>query len=413
MSTHAGDDVVKRSIYIDCIGGVAGDMLLAALLDAGASRETLLEVPERLGLAGVEIRLTRVERHAIGAAHVEVREISGPSEAGHHHHGGTGHTSWRSIQRLLQAAELQETVKSRSLEVLGRLAAAEGEIHGTAPEDVHFHEIGAVDTLVDVVGTVTLLDDLGVQQVVCSPLPMGQGSVRSAHGVLPLPAPATAALLAGVPVYGVAVEGETVTPTGAALVTTLAESWGPLPAMTIVQVGYGAGSADFPARANLVRVMIGESSSWGGGMGTAEATLLETNLDDLNPELIPDAMEQCFAAGALDVWTAPVMMKKGRPGFVFSTLVRPEHQAAVAEAMLRHTSALGVRASATRRIELERELRRVLVEGHEVRVKLGRLHGRVVNIAPEHDDCAEVARVSALPVKVVWAAALAAAREVV
>ncbi len=387
MSVATGGTVV----YIDSIGGVAGDMLLAALLDAGASEDALRELPERLGLTGVDIELERVQRHAISALHIDV--IEGP--------GGHEHRSWRSIQQQVAAADLDEAVRSTSLGVLERLANAEAQVHGIEPDDVHFHEIGAVDTLIDVVGVVTLLAAIGPSRIVCSPLPMGHGTVRAAHGVLPLPAPATAELLVGVPVYGVALSGETVTPTGAALVATLADEFGSLPAMTLRRVGYGAGTADFAARANLVRVMVGtgvEAAASPAGAAAGEAVLLETNLDDLNPELIPDAAEACFAAGALDVWSAPAMMKKGRPGVVFSTLVRPEAQEAVASAMLRNTSALGVRVVTLRRYELEREHRTVVVDGDAVRVKLGRLHGEIVNVAPEHDDCAAVARSRGVPV---------------
>lgn len=405
------DGVDGRIVYVDCIGGIAGDMLLAALVDAAAPEEALLELPERLGLRGVGIRLTRVERHSVSALHVAVEDAQEGEEARAHQGVGGRHTSWRAIRQLLSAAELDEHVLATSLDVLGRLASAEASIHGTEPEDVHFHEIGAVDTLVDVVGTVTLLGHLGAGRIVCSPLPIGHGSVKSAHGTLPLPAPATVAVLAGAPIYGVPIAGETATPTGAALVAALADAWGPIPPMTLERVGYGAGTADFPERANLVRVMLGQGPRAAPADAITEVVLLETNLDDLNPELIPDAMEQCFAAGALDVWTAPVTMKKGRPGFVFSTLARPDKQAAVAEAMLRHTSALGVRALAARRYELDRQELTVSVAGREVRVKLGRLDGEIVNIAPEHDDCAQVARMTGMPVKSVWAAALVAARD--
>jgi pyridinium-3,5-bisthiocarboxylic acid mononucleotide nickel chelatase len=405
-----GRTVDRRVVYIDSIGGIAGDMLLSALLDAGASEAALLEVPDRLGLAGVDVRIRRVMRHAISALHITV-EDTGNQGGGSQHHDGDAHRSWRVIRHQLATADLNDAVRSTALAVLKRLADAEARIHGIDSDDVHFHEIGAVDTLVDIVGVATLLDDIGPARIVCSPLPMGRGTVKAAHGVLPLPTPATAALLIGVPVYGVDLQAETVTPTGAALATTLADSWGPLPAMTLEQVGYGAGTANFAARANLVRVMLGTAAPSAVPEATGEVVLLETNLDDLSPELIPDAAEQCFAAGALDVWSTPVTMKKGRPGLVFSTLARPEMQAAVATAMLRHTSALGVRAVPLRRYELDREQRTVTVDGHEVRVKLGRLNGEIVNIAPEHDDCAEVARIGNVPVKSIWAAALVAAQE--
>jgi uncharacterized protein (TIGR00299 family) protein len=385
--------------YLDCVGGIAGDMTCAALLDAGAPEEALREVPVRLGLPDVELRVQRTERHGIGALHLGVLD---PHE-GHHDR------SWRVIREQLAQADLEAGVRERALTVFERLAEAESSVHGVALDDVHFHEIGAVDTLIDVVGAVTLLAQLGVSRVVCSPLPMGGGTTRAAHGVLPLPAPATAALLVGAPVFGVALQAELVTPTGAALAATLADEWGLLPAMTLRRVGYGAGTADFPERANLVRVLLGEDSRAGAALG--EVVVLETNLDDLLPELVPDAAERCFVAGALDVWTAPVTMKKGRPGLVLSALARPAAQDAVARAMLEHTSALGVRVARWARYELEREVMTVHVDARPVRVKLGRLDGRIVNVAPEHDDCAAVAAGTGAAVQSIWAAALAAARE--
>ena len=385
--------------YLDCIGGVAGDMLLASMLDAGAPEAALREVPGRLGLPAVELRITRVERHGIGALQLQVL-------AGERDH----ERSWRSIRARLAAAELGESVRERAIAVLERLARVEAEIHGVATQEVHFHELGAVDTLIDVVGTVTLLAELEVSRLVCSPLPVGRGVARAAHGVLPLPAPATAALLVGAPLSGVELEAELVTPTGAALASTLADGWGALPSMTLERIGYGAGTADFEERANLVRLLLGREGGVDGG-GDREVVSLETNLDDLSPELVPDAVERCFAAGALDVWTVPVAMKKGRPGIVLTALARPEKEAAVARAILTETTALGVRVARLRRYELERELRTVDVDGHPVRIKLGLLDGRIVNAAPEHDDCAAVARATDASVKSVWAAAIAATRQ--
>lgn len=384
--------------YLDCVGGLAGDMLIAGLLDAGAPEPALREIPERLGLAGIDVKVERVERHGIGALHVEVRaEVRADA-----------HRSWRTIRKQLEAADLPESIRSRAIAVFTRLAEVEGGIHGVPPDDVHFHELGGEDTLIDVVGAVTLLDQLRVDRLVCSPLPLGRGVVEAAHGRIPLPAPATTALLKGAPVVGVDLQAELVTPTGAALVATLADAWGEIPAMTLEATGYGAGTADFKERANVVRVLLGKSAD---ARMTHDVVLLETNLDDLTPELIPDAMGRCFAAGALDVWTAPITMKKGRPGFVLAALARPEAEADVARAILEETTALGVRVARLDRYELEREERTVRVEGGEVRVKLGRLDGRVVNVSPEHDDCANLAGRLGVPVKSIWAGALAAARE--
>ena len=329
---------MTRLAYLDCVGGLAGDMLLAALLDAGADERILHALPAALGLDGVEIVVTRQERHGIGARHVDIRT------------GDEVHQrNWRTIRGMLEEADLDPAVRAGAVAAFQRLAEVEGRIHGVPAEEVELHELGAVDALMDVCGAVALLAELGVEEVQCSPLPAARGTTRAAHGVLPLPAPA-----------------------------------------------------------NVVRVLIGEAVESGP---RAEVSLLETNLDDLLPELVPDAVERCLAAGALDVWTVPAQMKKGRPGFVLSALSRPADESAVAAAILEETSALGVRVARLRRYELEREERVVAVDGEEIRVKLGRLDGRVVNVAPEHDDCAAVARRLGRPVKSVWAAALAAAQE--
>ena len=385
---------MSRLLYLDCVGGIAGDMLLAALLDAGAREETLRGVPGRLGLGPVEIRVGRVERHGVGALHVEVVPPPSPPPR-----------TWRAMRELVEAAELPPRARARALGAFRRLAEAEAKIHGSDVDHVHFHELGGVDTLVDVCGAALLLDELGVERVICSPLPYTRGLVEAAHGILPVPAPATVELLRGAIVHGVEGVKELVTPTGAALAAELAESFGPPPPLVLERVGYGAGTDDFPERPNLLRVLLGAAVS-----PPADVILIETNLDDLLPELVPDAVERCFAAGALDVWTVAAQMKKGRPGIVLSALARPAAEQAVTAAILEETSALGVRVSRLARHELEREERTVEVAGETVRIKLGLLDGRVVNVAPEHDDCAAVAARCGRPVKSVWAEALARAQ---
>jgi uncharacterized protein (TIGR00299 family) protein len=389
--------VRERLCYLDCVGGLAGDMLLAALLDVGANVELLRSVPEALGLDGVEIAVERVERQGIGALHVSV-----DAPAGEH-----GHRGYAEIRRVVDGVELPDKARSQALATFARLAEAEARIHGVPVEDVHFHELGAVDTLVDVCGAFVLLDDLGVDRVACSPLPFARGLTRAAHGVLPLPAPATLALLEGAPLVGVATEAELVTPTGAAIAATVVETWGSLPPLVLERVGYGAGTADFPDRPNVVRAVLGS----GATAATGEVVLLETNLDDLVPELVPDAVERCFAAGALDVWSVPGQMKKGRPGIVLSALARPGAEPEVARAMLEETSALGIRVARLSRYELEREERVVEIDGRPIRIKVGLLDGRVVNLAPEHDDCAALAETTGRAVKSIWAEALALAHE--
>jgi uncharacterized protein (TIGR00299 family) protein len=388
---------VSRVLYLDCVAGIAGDMLLGALLHAGADPQRVRAGLAGLGIEGLELRTEPVTRHAISATHATIHAAPGQPQR-----------DWRSIRPLIDAAGLPERARERAQEAFKRLAHAEARIHDVDPEQVHFHEVGAVDAIGEVCGVALALEDLGVDRVVCSPLPVGRGFVKAAHGRLPLPAPATLALLKGAPIYGVEVETELVTPTGAALVAALAAGYGPLPRLTLETVGYGAGTRDGAELPNVVRAIVGAET----GPASRPVSLIEANLDDLIPELAPDAAAACFAAGALDVWTAPAQMKHGRPGFVLSALTRPHDEEAVATAMLRETSTLGVRIARLDRIELERESRTVEVGGEPVRVKVGRLDGKVVNLAPEHADCERAARISGAPVKTVWAQALAAAHEV-
>jgi uncharacterized protein (TIGR00299 family) protein len=384
---------MSRRAYLDCVGGIAGDMLLGALLDAGGDAELLYGLPQRLGLGRVEISAERVTRQGIGAVHVETRGDD------------TRYQTWREIRALLKTAELEPGVKGPALEAFTRLAEAEARVHGVPADSVHFHELGSLDTIIEICGAAVLLEDLAVGEVTCSPLPVASGLVEAAHGVLPLPAPATVELLRGAPLVGVDGEFELVTPTGAALAATFAEAWGPLPPLVLADLGYGAGSRELSDRPNLLRVLLGTADS---AVTSADVRLLETNLDDLSPELVPDAFERCFAAGALDVWTVPAQMKKGRPGLVLSALARPADEAEVATAILEETTALGVRSSRLSRYELDREERVVEVEGGRVRVKVGLLDGRAVNVAPEHEDCAALAARTGRSVKAVFAEALAA-----
>jgi uncharacterized protein (TIGR00299 family) protein len=376
------------TLYIDCIGGVAGDMLLGALIDAGATVDL-----SGLNVEGLRIELGKAEKHGIVATTVNV--VGAPSQP---------HRHWSSIRAQLDEADLPERARQRAQHAFERLAIAEGRIHGIDPEHVHFHEVGAVDAIGEVVGVALALEALNVDKVICSPLPMGRGFTNAAHGRLPLPAPATVSLLEGAPIHGVDVAMELVTPTGAALVAALSESFGPIPTMTLTGSGYGAGTRDLEAFPNVVRVMLGTDAASSSGV-----SLIEANLDDLLPELAPDAAEACFKAGALDVWTAPVTMKRGRPGFVLSALAKRGQERDVASAILRETSTLGVRIAHYDRIELEREHFTVTVAGEPVRIKVGKLDGKVVNLAPEHADCERAARISGEPVKVVWAKAIAAA----
>jgi uncharacterized protein (TIGR00299 family) protein len=337
----------------------------------------------------------QVDRGGIGATRVTVRA---PRDQ--------PHRTWADVRELIDAAELPERPRQRAQEVFQRLAQAEGRVHRMDPEEVHFHEVGAADAIADVCGAALALEELGIDVIFCSPLPAPRGVVHAAHGTLPLPAPATLELLQGAPLHGVEINAELVTPTGAALVAALAEDFGPLPPLRLQCAGYGGGARELAEVPNVVRVLVGEQV---GGTIVSEVRLIETNLDDFPAELVPDAVTRCYEEGALDVWVTPVQMKKGRPGIVVSALVRPARESAVADALLRETTALGVRSSSARRLELAREWRTFEVFGEKVRVKVGSLNGEALNLAPEHDDCVTAAARIGRPVKDVWAAALAAA----
>jgi uncharacterized protein (TIGR00299 family) protein len=388
-------------LYIDCVGGAAGDMLLAALLDAGADAGAVRDALAAMGVEGLDLELTRVERQGIGATHVDV-------VTPHEHADRT----WRDVREIVEAAGLADRPREDALDAFGRLARAEGLIHGVPPDEVHFHEVGSLDAIGDIIGACVAAASLGADEIVCSPLPASRGFVRAAHGRLPLPAPATLEILreAGAPLVPLEAAAELVTPTGAALVAALATRFGPFPAMVPRQIGYGAGTRDPEELPNLVRVVLGETSS-ALFQQARPIYLIEANIDDLSPELVPDAAAAATSAGAVDVWTVPAQMKKGRPGIVMSALARPLERDAVAESMLRHTSTLGVRIAKFDRYELERDFITVAVSGGDVRVKRGWLDGELVNLAPEHDDCLAAAERIGRPVQAVWASALAAASE--
>lgn len=388
-----------RWAYIDAVGGVAGDMLLAALIDAGASPDDIRAGLRGLDIDGVQLVVERTERHSVAATRIRVITTA-PRTA----------RDWAAVRDLLEHAGLPPRAHARASEAFRRLAHAEARVHRVPPEQVRFHEVGAVDALVDVCGVALALEALAVERVACSELPVGRGLTSAIHGSLPLPAPATLELLRGTPLHGVDDDVELVTPTGAALVTALAGNhFGPLPPLTLEAVGYGAGTRDLPTRPNVVRVLVGTAVAVEAD-GRRPAVLVECTLDDLPGELVADAAAACVAAGALDAWTIPVQMKKGRPGVVLTAVARPEAEAAVAEAMLRHTTTLGVRTVPVSRWELDRDWRTVDIDGQPIAIKLGRLAGEIVNVAPEHDDIARAAAVLGRPTKTVWTHAWAAAQ---
>lgn len=417
---------MSRVLWIDASVGVAGDMLLGALLDAGAPLDRVAEGLATLGFDGWTLRVDEVRRGAFRAAHAVVEvagheEEGGPEDGqdhghdhahghdhGHDHGHGHGHGAWRDIRARIAAAPLPERVRRRALAAYGRLAEAEAKLHGMAVDDVVLHEVGAVDAVVDVVGTCLALEALDIDAIVATPLPMGTGRVRAAHGALPLPAPATLEVLRGWPVVPSAWPGEWVTPTGAALIAALATP-GPMPAMVVRAVGYGAGRRDPPQVANLVRVVVGDAAE-----GVAGDTVVELacNLDDVTGQIAAPLIDTLLADGALDAWIVPAHMKKGRPGLILHALARPADADRLAERILRDSPTLGVRRDLRTRAILDRWWVDVATPYGAVRVKVGGRDGVAWHAAPEYDDVAARAVAAGVPIREVWEAAIAAWREV-
>jgi len=390
-----------RLAYLDCSSGISGDMFLAALLDAGVELDRLRGELAKIDLGPYEFTQSRVMRGGLAGNHVN---IVVPGKQPHRH--------LSHIEKLVGAAAIDEAIKQKSLEVFRRLGEAEATLHNQPIEKVHFHEVGAVDAIVDIVGVCLGLTMLGSPELVCSPLNVGGGRVEAAHGTLPVPAPATAELLKGLPVYSSGVECELVTPTGAALVSTLAAGFGPVPAMKVERIGYGAGAKDIHAQPNIVRLMLGEKAGGeataSGGAGGQTVHVIEANIDDMNPQLYGYFVEKALAAGALDVTCTAVQMKKNRPGLLVSVLAKPEFESALTRLLFAETTTIGVRITEARRKVLDRQIVTVETAFGAVRIKVARLDGEIVNAAPEFEDCRRLADEKSAPLKDVMLAAQAA-----
>jgi len=384
MSNNAG-----KIAYADCFSGISGDMFLGALLDAGLKLEDLQAELARLDLPDFTIKSSREKDHSIAATRVIIE--SRETEA----------RTWKDIRSLIDQSGLGHHVKEKSLKTFVCLAEAEARIHGIRPEDVHFHEIGGVDSIIDIVGTIIGLDLLGLDEIITSPLPMPRGWVRCGHGMLPLPSPAVCEILNDVPVYGTSIDMELVTPTGAALVKTLSRDFGDFPAMSISRTGYGAGSNKLPGGfPNLFRLVIGYEQKV---EEIREVEVIETNLDDWSPEGYPYLIEQLFSAGALDVTLQPAHMKKGRPGFVLSIIADPAHSWEIKKCVLDETTSIGLRFRREKRITLPRELGTVNTLWGKVMVKLVETPSGAV-LYPEYEDCRRLALENKVPLKDVYAA---------
>ena len=389
--------------WFQCESGASGDMLLGALLDAGAPLETLQAAVDAVGTEPVRLEPEPTVRGGLAATWVHVRTKASPVVR-----------TWANLRGLLEQADLPDPVRRLALDVFARLARAEATAHRTSPEQVHFHEVGALDAVADVVGVAAALHALGVQDVVSSPVALGQGMVRATHGLLPVPVPAVVALLSevGAPVHSGDEPYELCTPTGAALLAATVTHWGGLPAGRIVGSGTGAGSRELDSRPNVLRVLLVDrvpALSAGGPAEDDTQLVVETNVDDLDPRLWPAVLTRLLEAGAVDAWLTPVLMKKGRPAHTLSALVPPEAADAVRRVMFVETSAIGVREHAVRKRALRRGWASVQVDGHEIRVKTAELDGALVNAQPEYDDVAAVAAATGRPVKAVLAEAVAAA----
>jgi len=385
-----------RVVYFDCASGASGDMLLGAVVDLGLPIETLRQELAGLRLPGYRLEASRVRRAGLAATKVDV--LVDPGDKPHRHLG--------DILALLDASSLRPADRERAAALFRRLAEAEAAVHGTSSEKVHFHEVGAVDSIVDIVGGVVALRWLGSTRFVASPLNLGSGTVSMSHGTFPVPPPATARLVQGVPVYSDG-EGELLTPTGALLVTAYAGGYGPLPPMRIEKVGHGAGGRETKGRPNVLRLVLGQEDA----RATGERVLvLETELDDAAPQILGPLLETLLAKGALDAFFTPVQMKKGRPGVLVTVIAPPTARDVVEEVLFRETTTLGVRRQEWERTVLEREVARVDTAYGPIRVKIGRRRGVVYNVWPEFDDCVRAAGERGVAVKEVIAAALAAWR---
>lgn len=421
-----------RLLHLDAFSGIAGNMFLAAMLDLGLSRKQLVADLAGLGVDH-KLRVKNVERGALAARYLEVivpgakkprKPAAGKRAKGHHHTNDTGqvhadahahshrhpHSHGRrylEIRKLLEKARLDESVRARALAIFAALAEAEAKVHGVAPEEVHFHEVGAVDAIVDVTGAAIALHRLGIERVTCTPVALGHGSVDSDHGRLPLPAPATLELLCGIPTVPAHVAWETVTPTGAAILRVIVDEYCALPAMTVSRIGYGAGNDRPGPMPNLLRAVIGERGSFAGD----RIVVLECNLDDLNPEHFDYLMERLLEAGALDVSLQNIQMKKNRPGFLVRVLARPSQRLMMSELLFRESSTIGVRTSEWDRIVLERESARVATPHGRIGVKLVRGIDGVMQVSAEYDDCKRAAKKSGVPLREVVRSAEALARK--
>ncbi len=401
---------MARVAYFDCFSGISGDMVLGALLDLGLPLDRLRDAlgslaieygavaADRVLRSGVSATKFRVHQHAVGGAHHQ--HAPHPHSHQHQSHDHDHHHSLATIRAAIDRSALSREGKDRATRLFYRLGEAEAAIHDLPIERVHLHEVGAIDSIIDIVGAVDGMEWLAADQVIASPLNLGGGTVECAHGTFPVPAPATARLLQGVPVYGGTPATELVTPTGALLVTEYASAFTALPPLRVRAIGYGAGDKDFKRHPNVLRIVVGDADT---AASTEEIVVLECEIDDMNPQLFGPLMDRLHASGALDVFYAAVQMKKNRPGTLVTVIARPEDRQRLSAILFSETTTIGVRYREMRRERLERELRTIPTAVGPIRVKIASRDGTVLNASPEFEDCARAAAERGLPIKDVQA----------
>lgn len=382
-----------RVAHFDCFSGISGDMTLAALLDLGVPRDAVLAGIGSLGLP-IKITVEKVTKGGFAATQIHV---DAPPQEDHRH--------LAEIEEILKRGKLTPAQRDLALKIFRRLAAAEAAVHGMSVDEVHFHEVGALDSIADIAGSAIALDLLNVEKFTASAVAVGSGTVKCEHGVMPVPTPATAELLKGVPLRPCPIKSELTTPTGAAILTSIVTEYVDTPALTIEQLGHGAGSKDFLEQPNLLRVFVGRAAvRKDAGCDADTVWILETNLDDVPGEAIGYCFEQLFAAGALDVWTTPIQMKKNRPGILLSVLTPEANRIALETILFRETKTFGIRRHLAQRTKLEREIIQVETPWGPIRVKRGWRNGETLVFAPEYEDCAAIARNKGVPLREVFEA---------
>jgi uncharacterized protein (TIGR00299 family) protein len=377
-----------RTLYFDCFAGASGDMILGALVAAGADANALRAQLALLGVEGFEVEFEQVSRSGIAATFARVKT--------RHEHA---HRHLSDILKIINDSQLSESVKERAVGIFGRLAEAEAQVHNQPVEDVHFHEVGALDAIVDVVGAAICFDLLAIDRFTCSPLHVGSGMVEMEHGRFPVPPPAVVELLRNAPVYATDIKGELVTPTGAAIIMSVCKEFGPLPRMELEKSGYGAGSRQYERFPNVLRVLIGEEQS--NDALSERLWMLETNVDDMSPQIFSHVMERAFELGALDCYFTPVHMKKNRPAVLLSILCRGEERESLSRMLFAETTTLGVRSYEVYRRALERKIVRVQTQYGPIDVKVARLNGNVTNEMPEYEQCRTAAMNANVPLRAV------------